>query len=173
MPTTDSEIKTTLGSLDPLIVLKKWLKGALKLKTLKDPWAMVLSTAYRGKISSRVVLLKRIRREELFFYTNYLSLKGQCLRKNPRAAVNFYWSQSGQQFCIEGDVKKISRKQSLLYWKTRNRESQLSQWVSKQSQEVSSRKEMQDLKNTAKKIFKIKISLVLSPGEAILSLYKE
>lgn len=156
MNPTDLEIETVLGSKNPFVVLKKWLKDALKINPLKEPWAMILSTSYRGKISSRVVLLKHLRRGNLFFYTNYLSLKGQCLTKNPKAAVNFYWSQMNRQICIEGAVTKTSRKRSVLYWKTRNRESQLSQWISNQSQAVSSRKELEDLKTAARKEFKNK-----------------
>ena len=154
MNSIDLEIKTSLGSGNPLLVLKKWLKESLTIKALKEPWAMVLSTSDRNHIHSRVVLLKYLHKEGLVFYTNYLSLKGRCLTKNPRAAVNFYWPQMGRQICIEGYVKKTSRRQSLLYWKTRHRESQLSQWISQQSQRVSSRKTLEDLKYMAKKEFK-------------------
>lgn len=156
MNTVESEIKKNLGSSKAFVVLEQWLKEALKINQLKEPWAMVLSTSYKEKVRSRIVLLKQVHRGELIFYTNYSSSKGKDMEKNPLVAVNFYWPQLSRQICIEGKVKKISRKKSVLYWKTRSRDSQLSQWISKQSQEVSSRKKLQNLKKEAEKMFQDK-----------------
>ena len=153
MNKADTEIKTKLGSRNPLVVLDQWLKKALKIPHLKEPWAMVLSTSYKRKVSSRIVLLKQVRQGELFFYTNYLSSKGKDMENNPLTAVNFYWPQLDRQIRIEGQVKKISRKKSILYWKTRSHTSQISQWISKQSQKAVSRKQLENLKQTAKKKF--------------------
>ena len=153
MNKTEAEIKRFLGSIDPLTILKKWLKEALKINKLKEPWTMVLSTSHKKRISSRVVLLKEIHRGKLVFYTNYLSSKGKDIHKNPLVALNLYWPQIGRQICIEGQAKKASRPKSVLYWKTRSRSSQLSQWISKQSQEVSSRKQLEDLKKSEEKKF--------------------
>ena len=153
MNTTDLEIKKTLGSSQPLVVLNYWLREALKITGLKEPWAMVLSTSHKGRVSSRVILLKKVYQGRLFFYTNYLSRKGRDIQNNPWAAVNFYWPQLNRQIRIEGPVKKISRKKSVLYWKTRSRSSQLTQWISRQSQRVDSRKQLEDLKKSAEKQF--------------------
>lgn len=150
---TDSEIKKNLGSSNPLTVLDQWLKSALKITQLKEPWAMLLSTSYKDKPSSRVVLLKQFKQGKLIFYTNYSSQKGKDIKNNPQVAVNFYWSPLDRQVRITGRVKKSSRKLSLSYWKTRSRDSQLSQWISKQSQKVSSRKELEALKRSAEKKF--------------------
>ena len=153
MKAMDLEIKKSLGSVHPFVVLDKWLKEALKIKGLKEPWAMVLSTSCKGKVSSRVVLLKRVYQGRLIFYTNYLSKKGRDMEDNPWAALNFYWPQLGKQIRIEGLVKKISRRKSVLYWKTRSRSSRLSQWISQQSQKVLGRKQLEDLKKSAEKTF--------------------
>ena len=156
MKAVDLEIKKSLGSVQPLVVLDRWLKEALKISGLKEPWAMVLSTSHNGKVSSRVVLLKLIDQGHLIFYTNYLSKKGRDMESNPRAALNFYWPQLGRQIRVEGLVKKISRKKSVSYWKTRSRASQLSQWISQQSQEVLDRKQLEILKKSAEKTFRSK-----------------
>ena len=150
------EVKTCIGDDKPFPVLKKWLEEALKIPGLKEPWAMVLSTSYKGRVSSRVVLLKQFQARKLFFYTNYLSSKGRDMEKNPKVAINFYWPELDRQIRIEGKVKKISRKKSVQYWKTRSRNSQLSQWISKQSKKVESRKNLEDLKKIAEKKFQNK-----------------
>ena len=153
MSAIPSDIKKNLGSHSPLNVLDQWLKKALKIKGLKKPWAMVLSTSCNDKASSRIVLLKQVQKGKLFFYTNYSSRKGKDIQGNSWAAVNLYWPQLNRQICIQGLVKKTSRQKSIMYWRTRSRASQLSQWISKQSQEVSSRKELDNLRKTAEERF--------------------
>lgn len=147
------EIKENLGSLNPLLILDRWLKEALKIPSLKDPWAMVLSTGSHKKLSSRVVLLKQFYRGQIIFYTNYLSGKGKDIKNNPYASVNFYWPQLDRQIRIEGLVSKVSRRRSVSYWKTRSRGSQLSQWISLQSQKTFSRKHIEELRESAEKEF--------------------
>ena len=88
------------------------------------------------------------------FFSNYLSRKGQNLKDNSRAAVTFYWESLGRQIRIEGRVKKIPRKESVAYWETRSRESQLSQWLSRQSQPVLNREKLDSLKAEVKRLFK-------------------
>ena len=153
MTAVDMEIKKELGSLDPLLILDQWLKTALRLKTLQEPWAMVLSTGFKNEISSRIVLLKEFSKGQLFFYTNYLSQKGQVIKSNPLVAVNFYWPSLGRQVCIKGRIEKTSREKSISYWETRSRASQMSQWLSRQSQKISSRKELESLKKQTERQF--------------------
>ncbi|MGI9549461.1 MAG: pyridoxal 5'-phosphate synthase [Bdellovibrionales bacterium] len=140
MKNRNSEILFFLGSKDPLIVLKKWLKAAQKIPRLKEPWAMCLSTvSSKKKSQSRIVLLKKLEKNQLLFFTNYLSPKAKDLKKNPEASVVFFWPQIQKQIRISGPVKKTSRKISCNYWKKRSRNSQLSQYISQQSQEIKDR----------------------------------
>ncbi|MCZ0933313.1 MAG: pyridoxamine 5'-phosphate oxidase family protein, partial [Oligoflexia bacterium] len=132
MKALNLEIKKQLGFLDPLKILDHWLKQALKIKVYKKSWPMVLSTADKKTINSRVVLLKELSKGKLIFYTNYLSQKGQEIKNNPKSAFNFYWPQLKKQVRGQGHLTKTSRKKSVLYWKTRSRESQISQWLSQQ-----------------------------------------
>ena len=158
-----SEIKKSakkqLGSVHPVKILDKWLKLALKTPSLRKDktWFMVLSTCYKNQVSSRVVLLKELSpRGEMIFYTNYLSSKGRQIKKNPSAALNFYWPELSKQVRIEGALLKTSRQKSLQYWKSRSRQSQVSQRLSKQSQKLSSKKELLDLKEKTEQKFKNK-----------------
>lgn len=150
------EIRRLFGSSQPFTLLKKWLKRAKQEKNLYEPWAMHLSTSFRSRPSSRVVLLKEIKKEKLMFFTNYLSEKGKELQKNPYVACTFHWNNLKRQVRMKGSVTKVSRSVSLKYWKSRSRESQLSQWVSQQSNNVESREVLESLRNQAQKKFKNK-----------------
>ena len=156
MKTLNLEIKKQLGFLDPLKVLEQWLKQALKIKAYKKSWPMLLSTANKKTVNSRVVLLKEINKDHLIFYTNYLSQKGLEITNNPQAAFNFYWPQLKKQIRGQGHLKKTSRKKSVLYWKSRSRESQISQWLSQQSKSVADRQTLKNLRKQAEKQFENK-----------------
>lgn len=152
--TSEKDILSVLNFLDPLKALKDWLEVAKKESRLKEPWAMSLSTSRNGISSSRTVLLKKVEKESLIFFSNYLSKKGQDMEKNPRASALFHWDSLGRQICIQGTIKKTSRKLSGEYWNKRLRNSQLSQWISKQSQSVSDRKSLENLRTKAQEKFK-------------------
>ena len=80
----------------------------------------------------------------VFFYTIYNSPKAEHLEKNPHAALLFYWPNEERQIRIRGRVSKISKTTSEKYFHTRPRLSQLAAWVSKQSQKITNRKQLED-----------------------------
>ena len=59
--------------------------------------------------------------------------------KLPREAQHFAWLDLQRQLRIEGDVEKVSTAESLAYFLSRPRGSQLGAWASNQSEVVSSR----------------------------------
>ena len=150
------DILSVLKSLDPLKVLWGWLEEAKKESRLREPWAMGLSTSQNGIPSCRTVLLKKVEGESLIFFSNYLSKKGQEMKGNPKAAALFHWDSLEKQICIQGTIQKTNRKLSEEYWSKRQRNSQLSGWISKQSQPVSGRKFLENVKAKAQKQFKNK-----------------
>lgn len=101
----------------------------------------------------RVVLCKEWSNDGFVFYTNYQSQKGKDLLENKNAACVFFWDQLARQVKIWGQVKKNSRQDSENYWNTRPRESQLSQYISKQSQKIKSRQELEQAWAEADKKF--------------------
>ena len=153
MRALDLEIKKKLCFLDPIKVLDQWLKQALKIKVYKKSWPMVLSTIDKTKVNSRVVLLKELYRGELIFYTNYLSQKGKEIQNKPQSAFNFYWPALKKQIRGQAYLKKTSRKKSILYWKSRSRESQISQWMSQQSKAVRDKKTLENFRKQAEAQF--------------------
>lgn len=141
---TTLEVDDLLKPGTPLKVFEQWFKDAQK-STMKHPEAFVLSTLGESQVvpNSRVVLMKEITADGIIFYTNYESQKGHELKNSPHASALFYWDPLFQQVKLIGDVSKVPQAQSDAYWQTRPRTSQISQWVSQQSQPVNDRKTME------------------------------
>ena len=66
--------------------------------------------------------------------------KGTELEQNPQASLVFFWAELERQVRISGPVSVVSREESESYFQTRPRASQLSAWVSHQSQVIPGRK---------------------------------
>jgi pyridoxamine-phosphate oxidase len=130
----------------PLEVFSQWMTEAQSHSAVREPTAMTLSTASSaGDIHSRIVLCKQWSIAGFQFYTNYNSRKGRDLAQNPKAALLFYWDPFMRQVHISGFVEKVPRGESQEYWRSRPRESQVSQYISRQSDEVGSRQELESL----------------------------
>ena len=132
----------------PLELLAGWMEDA-KSAGIPEFNAMVLSTVnVDARPSSRIVLLKEISENGgLVFYTNYLSEKGQDLRRNPNASINFYWRELERQIRVDGYVRKTSRETSDQYFRTRPLESQLNAIVSPQSKSINNLSELKEQAN--------------------------
>lgn len=121
---------------DPISQFARWFEAA-RSAGVPVPNAMVLATVGEdGNPSARSVLLKGFNQEGFCFVTNYESLKGKQLAKNPRAALVFYWQKQNRQVRISGRVSWISPQESDAYFQSRPIDSQLSAWASRQSQIV-------------------------------------
>jgi pyridoxamine 5'-phosphate oxidase len=105
-----------------------------------EPNAMIISTSGPfGRPSSRVVLLKGFSQKGFLFFTNYRSRKGLELEKSPFAALLFFWGELERQVRIEGSVEKISETESMDYFSSRPRLSQIGALASSQSAIVENR----------------------------------
>ena len=124
---------------DPIKQFEKWFNEALEAE-LQEPTAMTLATAtHDGRPSARIVLLKGFDSNGFVFYTNYLSRKGKEIAKNPLGSLLFFWGTLERQVRIEGTIEKVSKEDSVSYFQTRPRESQLGAVASPQSQEIPGR----------------------------------
>jgi pyridoxamine 5'-phosphate oxidase len=74
------------------------------------------------------------------FFTNYKSRKAVHISNNTNVAVLFNWVAMERQISINGVAEKIETKESIKYFMSRPRGSQLGAWVSDQSSVLSSRK---------------------------------
>lgn len=125
---------------NPIDLLKTWVNEAYAHSAIKEANAVVLSTLNSNqKISSRVVLIKEITKEGLVFYTNQTSQKGKQLNQNKQCTLHFYWDPLFRQVSIQGKAHPLPKEKAVSYWKTRPVESQLSQWISKQSSPAKDR----------------------------------
>lgn len=131
-------------SADPLAEFGRWFTQAQEAQVL-EPNAMTLATATRDGIpSARIVLLKGYDERGFVFFTDYRSQKGTELEQNPQASLVFFWPELERQVRISGPVSVVSRDESEAYFQTRPRPSQLSTWVSSQSQVIAGRKLLED-----------------------------
>lgn len=126
-------------SADPFEQFESWLAAALE----KDPWyanAMTLSTvASSGQPDARIVLLRNVSYGGLTFFTNYKSAKGRQIDANPKASLLFFWKELERQVKVLGDIHFLPAEESDSYFRSRPFESQVSAWVSQQSQVIDNR----------------------------------
>ena len=124
---------------DPIKQFEAWLQQAIDLQ-IYDPTAMVIATVDgSGQPSQRMVLLKHLDAKGLVFFTNYGSRKARDIELNSKVSLHFPWNDIERQVKIEGEATKISTAESLKYFLSRPRESQLAAWASPQSQPLSSK----------------------------------
>ena len=125
---------------DPLQQFEQWFSQAIELK-LHEPNAMSLATVDpEGMPLLRTVLLKYFDISGFVFFTNYESRKAEHIAANPKVSLLFPWINLERQVIVQGRAEKISSAESLRYFTSRPRESQLGAWVSSQSSVISSRK---------------------------------
>ena len=125
---------------DPFQQFELWFKQACNAN-LPEPNAMCLATASAtSKPSQRIVLLKYFDRQGFVFFTNYESQKAKEIEENAQVSLLFFWIGLERQLEISGKAIKISTGESLKYFATRPRGSQVGAWCSQQSMAISSRK---------------------------------
>jgi pyridoxamine 5'-phosphate oxidase len=130
---------------DPIRQLAAWLDEAAAVGVAL-PNAFALATADGDGVPSvRFVLLNGLDADGLRFYTSRGSRKGQELAVNPWASAAFWWPALDRQVRVSGPVRLLSDEDSLAYWRTRPRGSQLSATASAQSREIGSRGELEAL----------------------------
>jgi pyridoxamine 5'-phosphate oxidase len=124
---------------DPLHLFETWQQQAIDCG-LPDPTAMVVGTVSAdGQPSQRIVLLKQVDTDGFVFFTNYSSRKARELLHNPKVSLLFPWHGMERQVKLCGAAQKLGVAESLKYFATRPRESQLAAWASQQSAPITSR----------------------------------
>lgn len=122
-----------------IVQFEKWFNEAIKAKLCEANAMSLASVGKDMKPSIRTVLLKIFDEKGFVFFSNYKSKKARQLEENSFAAVHFAWLELERQVKIEGKIEKISKTDSLKYFLSRPRGSQIGAWVSHQSEVVSSR----------------------------------
>jgi pyridoxamine 5'-phosphate oxidase len=139
---------------DPIVQFEDWFRYACETVPL-DPNAVTLSTVdNEQRPSSRTVLLKSFDERGFVFYTNYESKKAVHIENNPNVSLLFFWSEAARQVKIRGKAEKIPTSESLAYFLSRPRGSQIGAWVSAQSSVISSRSLLESKFQEIKQKFK-------------------
>lgn len=124
---------------DPISLFERWLEQAINAG-IHDPTAMTIATVNaEGQPSQRIVLLKQVDVRGFVFYTNYESRKARDIATNSRVSLHFPWHSLERQVKVTGVAHKVGRAESLKYFLSRPKESQVAAWASAQSRPVSSR----------------------------------
>ncbi len=124
---------------DPIVQFNTWLEQVVAMG-INDPTAMTVATVSAdGQPSQRIVLLKQVDAAGFVFFTNFDSRKGQEIKANPQVSLHFPWHQLERQVKVCGTAEPTSTAETLKYFLTRPKESQLAAWASAQSRPLSSR----------------------------------
>ena len=138
---------------DPIKQFENWFSEAREAQ-LHEPNALTLSTVgVDGCPAPRTVLMKFFDEEGFVFYTNYGSAKAQEMEATPKVSLLFPWLLLERQVRIEGEVEKVSAAESLRYFASRPRESQIGAWASDQSSVIDSRELLLDKMEELKERF--------------------
>lgn len=123
----------------PFEQFEKWFEQAVQAD-IPDASAMTLATvSVDGKPTQRTVLLKLFDEKGFVFFTNYSSLKSKQIDGNANVSLLFPWTELERQIEINGTAEKITTAESLTYFLSRPRGSQLGAWASAQSSPITSR----------------------------------
>lgn len=125
---------------DPFLQFGKWHEEWLKATSDPTQVPMTLATVdSKGRPSARVVLLKSWDDRGFVFFTNYDSRKGREIAQNPHGILLFFWPEHSRQVRIEGTIERVSADESDAYFQSRDYESKLGAWASRQSRIIEGR----------------------------------
>ncbi|HEY5267400.1 MAG TPA: pyridoxamine 5'-phosphate oxidase [Acidimicrobiales bacterium] len=127
---------------NPFVQFAQWFDEALGEMAEREAVALATASS-NGRPSVRMVLLRHHDGASFGWFSNYESRKGAELLANPHAAILWYCEPLGRQIRIEGDVEKMSARQSDEYFATRARGSQLGAHASHQSQPLADRETLE------------------------------
>lgn len=146
------ELTERAADADPFRQFRQWFNEA-EAAAIHEANAMTLATASPdGRPSARTLLLKGVDRGFIFF-TNYESRKGEELAVNPKAAMLFFWKELERQVRIEGNVERLTRSETALYFESRPLGSRLGALVSPQSSVIPDRRTLENQFDEAGKTY--------------------
>jgi pyridoxamine 5'-phosphate oxidase len=141
---------------NPIELFNIWMNEA-KNTELNDPNALALATSTSKNVPSvRIVLLKDFSEKGFIFYTNLNSQKSNELKENPNAAMCFHWKSLLRQVRIDGKISQVDNKVADKYYNSRNYESRIGAWASKQSSILKNRDQLLESIEKYRKKFDVK-----------------
>ncbi len=130
----------------PIEKFKKWYEEEIEKSSVRIPSACCLtSIGIDGYPNSRFVSLKEIVDNKFVITGPLNSKKGIELLSNPKASLTFWWTETERQIRIQGDSVQIENERADMYFRERNKESQIVSKISKQGAEIKSLTELTNL----------------------------
>ena len=149
---------------DPILQFEQWFNEA-RASEVPEPNAMTVATSSAdGRPSARILLLKGFDQRGFVFYSNYESQKAKEMMENPYAALVFCWLELERQVRIVGRVEKLAEEESLRYFQSRPKGSQIGAWASPQSQIITDRSILEKRVEDLKKEYEGQETLPLPPN---------
>ena len=110
-----------------------------------DPNAICVSSVdTEGMPNGRYVLLKDVSENGFLFYTNLKSQKGKELFGSKKGALTWWSRAQNKSVRVQGSVNQVSDEVANNYWTTRKEDAKISAILSKQSEEVTSRDQLEE-----------------------------
>ena len=110
-----------------------------------DPNAICVSSVdTEGMPNGRYVLLKDVSENGFLFYTNLKSQKGKELFGSKKGALTWWSRAQNKSVRVQGSVNQVSDEVANNYWSTRKEDAKISAILSKQSEEVTSRDQLEE-----------------------------
>ena len=147
-PEKSNQLQISSFNINPFQEFRIWFDDAVQNEKGIEPNAMALATATKtGLPSVRYVLLKHFDASTFVFFTNYESRKCREILENPKAALLFYWPSLQKQIRIEGTLERTSKETNQEYFQSRDLESKVTSFYSKQSRVMSEQQRTQFFEN--------------------------
>ena len=136
--------KDILESKNWLTVWNHYYDPEEKLEQ-NDPNAICVSSVdTEGMPNGRYVLLKDVSENGFLFYTNLKSQKGKELFGSKKGALTWWSRAQNKSVRVQGSVKQVSDEVANNYWSTRKEDAKISAILSKQSEEATSRDQLEE-----------------------------
>lgn len=104
---------------DPLELFRDWIEDAIA-SGARQPHAMTFQTVQPdGAPVGRTLILKDLDAHGFHIATSAASRKAQQLAADPRAAMTFFWRESGRQVQVSGVVVELGEEVSQRDWLAR------------------------------------------------------
>jgi pyridoxamine 5'-phosphate oxidase len=128
---------------DPIEKFETWWRMAKANSPLSQKSAVCLSTIDQsGYPSGRFVDLKSVSRDGFVFCTYLDSKKGREIELNNKVSMTMWWDHVGLQVRVVGNAKTLSEAEAERFWRTRNREAQITTTSCRQSQALADEADM-------------------------------
>ena len=128
---------------DPLAQFEVWLQAA-RDANLPYPNAMSLATASpTGEVSSRIVLLRYFDERGFVFFSATNTLAVRQMAENPQVSLLFPWLALDRQVKVVGTAVPLPKSDSLRFFASRRRETQIGTWLAQEGGIISSRSVLQ------------------------------